>query len=121
MSQIGRKGICYDYGPSPTIWSCKVWKSFEKSYLNPNNIDYQQLISDFPSEFTWYGEWLLHSREIPLFPKEPLFKVFHYKKQYEDFVKDGHTIDSIKENYLGIVMQSNWMKKQKWYHRKIKW
>jgi len=43
------------------------------------------------------------------------------KKQYEDFVKDGHTIDSIKENYLGIVMQSNWMKKQKWYHRKIKW
>jgi hypothetical protein len=121
MSQIGRKGIYYDYGPSPTIWSCKVWESFEESFLNKNNIDYQKLISDFPSEFTWYGEWLLHSREIPLFPKEPLFKVFHYRKQYEDFVKEGHTIDSIKENYLGIVMQSNWMKHQKWYHRKIKW
>ena len=56
-----------------------------------------------------------------VFPKEPLFKVFHYKKQYQDFVKEGHTIDSIKENYLGIVMQSNWMKQQKWYHRKTKW
>lgn len=116
MSEIGRSGICYDYGPSPTIWSCAVWESFEKNFLKPRKIVYEQLIDVFPSEFTWYGEWLLHTRLIPLFPKEPLFKVFHYEKQYNDFIKEGHSIESIKENYLGIVMQSNWTKKRKkWY------
>lgn len=110
MSKVGRKGICYDYGPSPTIWSNKVWKSFEEDFLKPNNIDFVDLIHEYPSEFTWYGEWLLKSKAIPLFPKEPLFKVFHYKKQYHDFIKEGHSKESIKENYLGIVMQSNWNK-----------
>lgn len=87
MDQIGRKGICYDYGPSPTIWSNKVWKSFQNNYLDLNNIDYISLIEEYPSEFTWYGEWLLKSEAIPLLPKEPLFKVFHYKRQFQDFVK----------------------------------
>lgn len=120
MEKIGREGICYDYGPSPIVWSCKVWKSFNDNFLAPNHINYQELIVEYPSEFTWYGEWLLKSRAIPLFPKEPLFKVFHYKKQYEDFIKEGHNIETIKDNYLGIIVQSNWMRKQKWYHRKIK-
>lgn len=120
MNQIGRQGICYDYGPSPTIWSCKVWQSFEADFLKVRHKDYSALIDEFPSEFTWYGEWLLHSGIIPIFPKEPLFKVFHYRKQYEDFIKEGHSLESIKQNYLGIVMQSNWVKKQKWYHKKIK-
>lgn len=118
MKKIGREGICYDYGPSPTIWSNKVWKSFQENYLDVNNINYIDLIEEFPSEFTWYGEWLLKSNAIPLLPKEPLFKVFHYKKQFDDFVKEGHTRESIKENYMGIVMQSNWNKTRKWFQRK---
>lgn len=119
MDQIGRKGICYDYGPSPTIWSNKVWKSFQNNYLDLNNIDYISLIEEYPSEFTWYGEWLLKSEAIPLLPKEPLFKVFHYKRQFQDFVKEGHTRESIKENYMGIVLQSNWNRDLKWYQKKV--
>lgn len=119
MAKFGRKGICYDYGPSPTIWSNKVWKDFQKNYLDANNINYPDLIHEFPSEFTWYGEWLLKSNVIPLFPKEPLFKVFHYKKQFQDFIKEGHTRESIKENYLGVVLQSNWNRDLKWYQKKI--
>lgn len=119
MEQLGRKGICYDYGPSPTIWSNKVWKSLQKNYLTPNHIDYEELIQNFPSEFTWYGEWLLKNRDIDLFPREPLFKVFHYRKQYLDFIKEGHSKDSIRENYLGIILQSNWNRKPKWYQKKV--
>ncbi len=119
MNRLGRKGICYDYGPSPTIWSNKIWKSFHDDYLTKNDIDYSNLIEEYPSEFTWYGEWLLKSKIIPVFPKEPLFKVFHYEKQYHDFIKSGHTIQSIKENYLGVVLQSNWRRKRKWYQKSI--
>ena len=33
-------------------------------------------------------------------------------------MKQGHTEDSIKENYLGIVKQSNWkLKRKKWYNK----
>lgn len=119
MDKLGRKGICYDYGPSPTIWSNKVWRDFQTNYLELNQINYSELIEKYPSEFTWYGEWLLKSNIIPVFPREPLFKVFHYKKQYHDFVKEGHTIESIKENYMGIVLQSNWNRNLKWYQKRI--
>lgn len=119
MNQVGREGICYDYGPSPTIWSNKVWASFENDYLKVKNINYIDLIEEYPSEFTWYGEWLMKSNVIPLLPKEPLFKVFHYKKQFQDFVKEGHTRESIKENYLGVVLQSNWNRDLKWYQKRV--
>lgn len=118
MAKVGRNGICYDFGPSPTIWSNKVWKSFQDDYLSPTNTDYCDLIDEFPSEFTWYGEWLLKSRLIPILPKEPLFKVFHYKEQFLDFKKEGHTRETVKENYLGIILQSNWNNNLKWYQKK---
>lgn len=118
MQKLGRKGICYDYGPSPTIWSNIIWKSFQENYIEKNNINYIELINEFLSEFTWYGEWFLKSREVILLPKEPIFKVFHYKKQFIDFIKEGHTRETIKENYLGIVLQSNWNRDVKWYQRK---
>jgi hypothetical protein len=118
MDKLQRKGVFYDFGPSPVIWSNKVWKSLEDNYLKPNKMDFSTIIHQCPSEFSWYGEWLLKDKTIPIYPIEPLFKVFHYEKQYTDFMKQGHTEDSIKENYLGIVKQSNWkLKRKKWYNK----
>lgn len=108
MDVFGRKGTIYDFGPSPTIWSSKVWKSLEDNYILPNNLDFKSLIEYCPSEFTWYGEWLLTSNEIPLYPKQPIFKVYHYKHQYDMDQQLNYNIDKIKKNYLGIIMQSNW-------------
>jgi len=111
MKKLGRKGKIYDFGPSPIIWSTKVWKSFEENYLNKNNLTLKDCLEEKPSEFTWYGEWLLKNNVIPIYPAEPLFKVFHYKKQYDDFLKQKFTLETLEENYLGIVLQSNWNKK----------
>lgn len=119
MDTFQRKGVFYDFGPTPVIWSNKVWKSLEDKYLIPNGLKFSDLIKLSPTEFTWYGEWLLKDKTIPIYPLEPFFKVFHYRKQYEDFLKQGQTEKSIKENYFGIVMQSNW-KKEKWYRRLFK-
>lgn len=101
-------GINYDFGPSPTIWSSKVWKSLEENYLQPNNLTFNQLIEYEPSEFTWYGESLLAFKAIEIYPVEPLFMVFHYPLQYQQFLQQEYTEQDIASCYMGIIMTSNW-------------
>jgi hypothetical protein len=108
MYLLGRTGRIYDFGPGPIIWSAKVWKSLEDNYLQPNQIKFEHLIDSVPSEFTWYGEYLLVSKEIAILPIEPMFKFFHFRQQYTDFKNLGYTEEHFKQNYLGVVMQSNW-------------
>lgn len=107
MEVFSRTGKYYDFGPIPTIWSSKVWQSLEDNYINPNNLSWEQLLQYSPSEFSWYGEALLAFSAIKTYPAEPLFKVFHYKQQVEDYRRDGLTEEMISQNYLGIIMQSN--------------
>jgi hypothetical protein len=106
MELFGREGTIYDFGPGPTIWSTKVWKSLENNYLTPNNLKFSDLIQVNGSEFTWYGEWLLYSQVIRLVPKGPLFKNYHYPHQYEFDKQMNYTIDKISKLYLGIGLQS---------------
>jgi hypothetical protein len=97
----------YDYGPPPCIWSTKVWKELYENYLNPNNLSYEQLISYSNSEQQWYGETLMALNSIPIYPKQALFKVFNYRKNYYDYV-NSNNLNDIKYNYIGICLQSNW-------------
>jgi len=108
MSVFGRKGIYYDFGPSPVIWSTKVWKSLFENYITPNKLTFTELINYCGSEFTWYGEWLLISKIIPILPRQPLFKVFHYSQQYTETRSKGYTTEDLAKHYMGIIMQSNW-------------
>lgn len=108
MNVFDRKGRYYDFGPGPIIWSNKVWKSLEDVYLVPNGLKLEDLIKTVPSEFSWYGEWLLTSGAIPIHPIEPMFKFFHYKQQYEEFKRLGYKEEDYSQQYLGLVMQSNW-------------
>lgn len=107
METFDRVGRYYDFGPSPTIWSSKVWESLEIVLKNTNK-SFVDLIAYVPSEFSWYGEFLLTNKIIDIVPIEPLFKVFHYKPQYDYYKQLGYTEDNFSENYLGIVLQSNW-------------
>lgn len=107
MNLFNRNGKYYDFGPVPVIWSSKVWKALEDNYIIPNNIKFEDLISYSPSEFSWYGESLLTFNPIPIYPLEPLFKVFHYPQQLVEYKQKGYTEEMISQNYYGIVMQSN--------------
>lgn len=107
MEVFGRYSKYYDFGPSPIIWASKVWKSLEDNYSIPNNLTFEDLINYSPSEFSWYGEALLSFKAIDIYPVEPLFKVFHYPLQYNEYKTLGITEDIIAENYMGIVLQSN--------------
>jgi len=107
MSIFNRGGRFYDFGPSPIIWSSKVWKSLEDNYTIPNGLTFSQLIEYSHSEFSWYGEALLAFKAIELYPVEPLFKVFHYPHQYIEYKQQNITEQMIAQNYMGIIMQSN--------------
>lgn len=108
MDVLGRTGRFYDFGPSPVIWHTEVWKGLEENYTKPNNLTFSQLIEYSHSEFAWYGEYLLVSGIIPIYPVQPLFKVFHYPGQYLASKEQGYTEEDLAKNYLGIILQSNW-------------
>jgi hypothetical protein len=107
MNLFRRNSRHYDFGPSPIIWSSKVWKSLEEKYMIPNNLSFPDLIEYSPSEFSWYGEALLAFKAIDIYPVEPLFKVFHYPQQYIEYRQQNITEEMISQNYMGIIMQSN--------------
>jgi len=107
MDLFDRQGKYYDFGPVPTIWSSKVWKSLEDNYTIPNNVTWEQMLEYSPSEFSWYGEALLRFKAIDIYPCEPIFKVFHYAQQLQEYVQNGITQEMMAQNYLGIIMQSN--------------
>lgn len=108
MEVMAREGRVYDFGPSPVIWSAKVWKQLELEYLIPNNLTFSDLIEYCPSEFSWYGEFLLSRKVIDIIPIQPFFKVYHYEQQYNFYKQLGYTEAMLSKEYLGIVMQSNW-------------
>jgi hypothetical protein len=106
MELFNRTGVVYDFGPGPTIWSCNVWKDLFTNYIYINNLTFADLINTNGSEFTWYGEWLLHSQKIRLIPKGPLFKNYHYPHQFDYDKHFKYDTTKIAKLYLGIGIQS---------------
>lgn len=102
-AEFNREGPNYDFGPSPLIWSKRVWESLDEKHFIPHNETIWQAIARLPHEIIWYGEALLKYQAIPICPIKPLFFCFHYDWQ----------VPSSKElnAYIGIVSQSNWDKK----------
>lgn len=105
---FNRNGPDYDFGPTPVVWSAKVWRDLATNYLEPHGMSLLDAIIRFPGELRWYGEALLAYESIPLRPIEPLFRVYHTDWQYYAHRKMGETLGKLRENYLGVVMQSNW-------------
>ena len=105
---FNRSGPDYDFGPTPVIWASKVWQDLANRYLEPRGMSFMDAINQHPSEIRWYGETLLQYQSIPLHPIEPLFRVYHTDWQYFAQRKMGETLEKLQENYLGVVMQSNW-------------
>ncbi len=108
QSKLQRPGVTYDYGYAPFLWSKKVWQSFDENYLTPNNKSFLDAILDVGSEFTWYGESLMKYQPIPIYPREQLFKHYHYEHQLWLDLAAGYTEDHLRQNFMGVVYQSNW-------------
>ena len=105
---LGRKGITYDFGYAPFLWSSKVWESLDKNYLTPNKMNFMDAVILCGSEFTWYGESLTAFRAISIYPREQLFKHYHYEHQLWADQILGYSEKILAHDYLGVVYQSNW-------------
>jgi hypothetical protein len=103
-----RTGKAFIFGIPPLVWSGEVWRTLDKEFLEPRGISFAQLICDYPYEIRIYGEALLKYRSVPLWPVEPFFKAYYYESQYFFDKKRGVGVDVLKQNYLGVVWQSNW-------------
>lgn len=106
----------WDYGPPPYHWSVKVWKHFEENYLQANGLTFetfqiamQQNYNIAMREAVTYGEYLMTTKPIDIYPTSGIFKFYHWKEMYEFEQTNGlGNLDNLSENYLGITLQSNW-------------
>jgi hypothetical protein len=105
---FGRQGPNYYCPCPPFIWSTKVWKSLEQSYLKPKEITFWDLCTPNHPETLLYLEALLNFQAIPLHPIEQLFRVYYYDWHYFLLRRIGETPAKIKEHYLGVIYQSSW-------------
>lgn len=110
MGIFGRAGRCFDFGPTPVIWSGRVWRDLDEKFLLPKGLNIIDAIDLHPGELRWYGEALLAFKSIPLLPIEPIFRCYHYEEQYYLYRKIGENETAVARNYLGVCMQSNWDK-----------
>jgi hypothetical protein len=105
---LNRAGVTYDFGYAPFLWSGKVWESLDANYLTPNGMNFLDAVLLCGSEFTWYGESLINFRAIPIYPREQLFKHYHYEHQLWADQVLGYKESLLAHDYLGVVYQSNW-------------
>ena len=110
---FGRAGPMYDFGPTPAIWSARVWEALDREYLEPRGMTLWDAIRQFPAELRWYGEAMLRFRPIALHPIDPLFRVYHYDWQWQHLSASGETEEGLSRLWLGVVMQSNWYMRPK--------
>lgn len=105
-AEFQRQGPDYAFGPAPFIWSSKVWDWLAESHLSKRDESILEAITRIPTEMRWYGEALLKSEIIPVLPIDPLFRVYHYKWQYDRTPPEKR--NSCEDKQLGIIYQSNW-------------
>lgn len=108
MNIFERIGHHYDFGPAPLLWSRHVWAALDEYFLKPQNMNFQDAITLFPSEILWYGEAMLKYRPIPMIPVEPFFKAYLYERQFIVCKQQGETIEHLAKDYWGVCYQSNW-------------
>ena len=105
---FGRHGPQYYCAPAPFIWSAKVWQSLDQQYLMPKGITLWEAVTPEYPETLFYGEALLNFQAIPIRMIEPLFRIYHYDWQYYTAQRLGETEAKLKQNFLGVIYQSNW-------------
>ena len=105
---FGRIGPDFDFGPTPVLWSARIWDDLHARFLAPRGWTLWDAIDHIPTEIRWYGEALLAYRSIPIDAIEPLFRVYHHEWQYLAMRQMGETPQTLAQQFLGAVYQSNW-------------
>jgi hypothetical protein len=105
---FGRTGPLYFYG-APAIWSCQVVQALEV-FLRERGSSFEAMLARAPYEMSWYGEFLLAHRTIPVVPRGSLAVCFTRDQQYERFLAHGFTLEAFAaRGYLAANFAAKWM------------
>ena len=113
-SLFNRTGIDYSFGPFPVVWSSAVWKALEEKFFAPTKMNILDAICQHPIESHWYGEALLKFNPIPIFPRQPIFYVYHYAWQFNEHKDNNITEADLGLLYDGLIYQSAWEREMDW-------
>ena len=105
---FGRIGPNYYCPCPPFIWSAKVWRSLDEKFLSPKGKTFWDINSAAHPETLLYLEALINFQAVPLYPIEQLFRIYYYDWQYFLLRRSGERDAKLKDNYLGVIYQSNW-------------
>lgn len=108
QNHFGRVGPCYCFGPFPVLWSTQVWQGLSADWLASRHMTLWDAIELLPHEAHWYGEYLLHSRVIPLSPIAPLCRCYHHAWQKSALDDQHESQATLAQQFIGVVYQSNW-------------
>lgn len=108
-----RPGPDLYFMPGP-IWSSKVLEHMDEYLLRRNGFKHYDVLRYCPFENNWYGEWALHSRCIPIYPIEPLFKEYVREKFVWEEKAQGVDLQHIARFYHGISLSSKWNPMTEW-------
>ena len=90
------------------VFSSRVLQSFARDFLAPRGWDYRDALAISPYEPTWYNTWLLHTKVIPVHPREPLVKTFHNAQQHLEYQLRGITATDASRGFVAVVVNSNY-------------
>lgn len=104
------KDIRYRTCHNSQIISSIVMQSFKENILEKKKLTYLDLLEIAPLEFSWYSAYFQKCALIKEVAIEGFFKMYHTKVQYLLDKISGAKIQDFKEEYIGVILQSNWAK-----------
>ena len=101
----------YTYGPPPYPWNCSVWESIEE-WFNDNGMNMEQFFIHLESttgalsrETVIYGEFLLKTKMIDIYPTANHFRYYTDREAYDWEVKCGLDNNFLRKYYKGACFQ----------------
>jgi hypothetical protein len=88
------------------ILQSAVLQGLSNDILTPRGLDFLDLLEISPYEFSWYN-FYLQSIDMPIFVREPYFRVIHNGQQYSTELMSGMSQAVWTRGYLGLVVNSN--------------
>lgn len=89
----------------------KVMQSLKNDFLEPKNLEYKDLIEYSPLEFSWYNAWFQKTEIVKEYAVEHFVRYFHNRADYLFSRLQALTLERLRDEYVGTVLNSNWSKK----------
>jgi hypothetical protein len=91
-----------------TLLSASFLETWYSEFVQANGHRIEDVLNISPVEFSWYTQWILHRHPMDFLAVEPFFKIFHYKRHYQESRRALVRRADIATRYMGVCLNSNW-------------